>query len=441
MSTEYDFSVPRLGEAKIDSPITYSTVHGDLIANYVRDDENVLYDIEVAPGSTAKEYTQSQILEMAGPRQKIFFSPTHVHAGIMTCGGLCPGLNDVIRAVTRCLWYRYGVRRISGIRYGYQGLLPENQIPTMELNPEEVDDIHKIGGTVLGSSRGGGERTEEIVDTIERLNLNMLFTIGGDGTQRGALAIAEEIERRGLKIAVIGVPKTIDNDLAFIQRSFGFETAVAEATHAVASAHTEAHSAINGIGLVRLMGRNSGFIAAHTAVASHDANFVLVPEVPFDLDGPKGFLEALKARIERRQHAVVIVAEGAGQEHLQVAAEKDASGNTKLGDIGIYLKDRITSYFKSIGMQANLKYIDPSYIIRSAVAEPTDSLYCSRLGNNAVHAAMAGKTRIVISQVNNYFVHIPIKMTVSERNLIDPESSLWRDVIEATHQPLVMKNE
>lgn len=440
MSIEYDFRVPCLGEAKIDSPITYSTVQGDLIANYVRDDEHVLYDIEADAESGAKTYSSTQILEKAGPRQKIFFSPSHVHAGVITCGGLCPGLNDVIRAITRCLWYRYGVRRISGVRHGYQGLLPENQLPILELDPEEVDDIHKIGGTVLGSSRGGGDRTEAIVDTIERLNLNMLFTIGGDGTQRGALAIAEEIEKRGLKIAIVGVPKTIDNDLAFIQRSFGFETAVAEATAAVASAHTEAHSAMNGIGLVKLMGRNSGFIAAHTALASHDANFVLVPEVPFDLDGPGGFLEALKARIERRQHAVVIVAEGAGQEHLEVAASTDASGNRVLGDIGIFLKDRITSYFKSIGMSANLKYIDPSYIIRSAVAAPTDSLYCSRLGNNAVHAAMSGRTKIVISQVNNFFVHIPISMTVSERNRIDPESSLWRDVIEATHQPLVMKS-
>jgi 6-phosphofructokinase 1 len=346
----------------------------------------------------------------------------------------------VIRAITRCLWYRYGVRRISGIRYGYQGLLPANNIPTMELNPDVVDDIHKIGGTVLGSSRGGGERTEEIVDTIERLNLNMLFTIGGDGTQKGALAIADEIEKRGLKIAVVGVPKTIDNDLAFIQRSFGFQTAVAEATDAVSSAHSEAHSAINGIGLVRVMGRNSGFIAAHTALASHDVNFVLIPEVPFDLEGQSGFFQALKSRLERRNHAVIIVAEGAGQEFFSEEETTDDSGNRKLGDIGVLLKKRIGEYFDEIGMKVNIKYIDPSYIIRSAVAAPTDSLYCSRLGNNAAHAAMTGKTRIVISQVNNVFVHIPTPMCVSERNRVDPESSLWRDVIEATHQPLIMKN-
>lgn len=438
---DLDFRVASLGEAKIPSPITYSTVEGDAIANYVRDDEYILYDIEAEGGASAKELRETELLQLAGPRERIYFSPGHVHAAVVTCGGLCPGLNDVIRAITRCLWYRYGVRRITGIRYGYQGMLPDNNITAMELNPTVVDDIHKIGGTVLGSSRGGGERTSDIVDTIERMNVNMFFAIGGDGTQKGALAIAEEIERRGLRISVIGVPKTIDNDLAFIQRSFGFETAVAEATQTVASAHAEAHSAINGIGLVKLMGRDSGFIAAHTALASHEANFVLIPEVPFALDGTNGFLKHLKARLERRNHAVVIVAEGAGQELFSESEVIDASGNRKHGDIGLYLKEKITDYFKNIKMGVNLKYIDPSYIIRSAVAAPTDSLYCSRLGNNAAHAAMAGKTRIVISQVNNYFVHVPIRMVVSKRNRVDPESSLWRDVIEATHQPLVMTGE
>ena len=440
MANDHDFTVSTLGEPKIESPVTYSRIQGDLIANYVRENEYILSAIEAEPGDQPEPYEIRHLLQKAGPRERIYFPPSHVHAAIVTCGGLCPGLNDVIRAITRCLWYRYGVRRISGIRFGYQGLVPRNNIPTMDLNPDVVDDIHKIGGTVLGSSRGGGKQTEEIVGTLQRLNINMLFTIGGDGTQKGALAIADEVERRNLKISIIGIPKTIDNDLAFIQRSFGFETAVAEATGAVASAHSEAHSAINGVGLVKLMGRDSGFIAAHTALASHEANFVLVPEVPFDLHGPMGLFAVLKARLERRNHAVIIVAEGAGQEHLDAQTTTDASGNPKLGDIGVFLRERIIAHFDAIGMQINLKYIDPSYIIRSAVAAPTDSLYCSRLGNNAAHAAMAGKTRIVISQVNNVFVHIPIAITVRERHQIDPESSLWRDVIEATHQPLIMKN-
>jgi 6-phosphofructokinase 1 len=272
------------------------------------------------------------------------------------------------------------------------------------------------------------------------MNLNVLFVIGGDGTQKGAIKTADEIEKRGLKIAVVGIPKTIDNDIAFIQKSFGFETAVTHASRAVTAAHTEAHSSINGIGLVKLMGRESGFIASYTALAVHEANFVLIPEVPFDLEGPRGLLEHLKVRLQKRNHAVIIVAEGAGQDLLEKTEGTDASGNKKLGDIGRLLRERITSYFAEQKMEVNLKYIDPSYIIRSAPAEPTDSAYCSRLGSNAVHAAMAGKTKILVSQVNNNFVHIPMKVAVSSRNRVDPESSLWRDVLEATKQPLQIKN-
>ncbi len=436
----YNFDIQELGERKIATPIELSRTQGDFIANYVREDEKILYSIEVDPGATSIEFSDHELLEKAGPRERIFFNPPHVHAGILTCGGLCPGLNDVIRAIVRCLWYRYGVRRISGIQNGYNGFLPEYGLPTIELNPDVVDDIHKMGGTILGSSRGGGERTDDIVDEIERMNLTMLFVLGGDGTQRGALHIANAIAERGLKIAVVGIPKTIDNDLSFIQKSFGFETAVSIAGNAVAAAHVEAHSAINGIGLVKLMGRQSGFIAAHTALAVNEANFVLVPEVPFELDGPNGLLVHLKRRLERRRHAVIIVAEGAGQNLLPETNALDASGNLRLGDIGLYLKQQIAEYFQREEMEVNIKYIDPSYIIRSAPADPNDSFYCARLGNNAVHAAMAGKTKMLVSLVNNTYVHVPIEVAVSRRNTIDPEGSLWRDLVEATHQPVIMTN-
>lgn len=435
-----DFTVPVLGECKIPSPIKLSTVEGDYIANYVSDDEYILAEIKADPRAGSIPIGSENLLQVAGPRRMIYFNPGHVHAGIVTCGGLCPGINDVIRSIVRCLWHSYGVRRISGIRFGYKGLLPEYQFPTIDLNVDVVDDIHRMGGTILGSSRGGGERTEDIVDSLERLNLNMLFVIGGDGTQKGAIKIADEVARRGLKIAVVGIPKTIDNDLSFIQKSFGFETAVSYATKAVFAAHTEAHSAINGIGLVKLMGRESGFIAAATVLASHDVNFVLIPEVPFELDGPNGLLEHLKRRLLKRNHAVIIVAEGAGQDLVGSLNETDPSGNKKLADIGSFLRDQISSYFQAQGMEINLKYIDPSYMIRSAPADPEDSAYCSRLGSNAVHAAMAGKTKILISQVNNTFVHLPIQVAVSVRNRVDPESSLWRDVLEATNQPTLMRN-
>jgi len=380
------------------------------------------------------------LIESAGPRERIYFEPSKVHAAIVTCGGLCPGLNDVIRAIVMCLWYRYGVRKISGVRYGYRGLIEGFNLPLLELTPELVSDIHRNGGTILGSSRGYGDRSGQIVNMLERLGINMLFTIGGDGTQRGALGIAEEIERRGLKITVVGVPKTIDNDLSFVQVSFGFQTAISKAVDAVASAHTEAVCALNGIGLVKVMGRQSGFIAAGTALAINDVNFVLIPEVPFELDGANGLLNHLDNRLKLRGHAVILVAEGAGQNLLERKDAVDASGNIKLTDIGVYLKQRIEQYFRNKDIEINLKYIDPSYIIRAAPANPNDSVYCERLGSNAVHAAMSGKTELLIGLLHNRFVHIPMRMAVSRRNCIDPDGGLWRDVIDATGQPMLMTN-
>ena len=439
INQELDFTIESLGKTNIKSPIAMSTTKGDKVANYVTDDQFILLNTDIKPGAQ-KPIKKTQILECAGPREMIYFSPTNVHAGIVTCGGLCPGMNDVIRAIVRCLWYRYGVRRISGIQYGYKGFLPEYKYEIMPLNPDIVDDIHKMGGTFLGSARGGGKEVSQIVDCMEQLNLNILFCIGGDGTQRGTLDIANEIEKRKLKIATIGIPKTVDNDFALIQKSFGFDTAVEKAVEVVTAAHIEADSAINGIGLVKLMGRESGFIAAHTALASHEVNFVLIPEVPFNLEGPNGFLFHLEERLHRRGHAVIIVAEGAMQEQLQTDKKLDAGGNLRLVDVGTYIRDRINKYFDERKTEINLKYIDPSYAIRSAPANSADSIYCERLGNASVHAAMAGKTKLIIGLVNNEFVHLPIKAVITHRNVVDPESSLWRDTLDATHQPALMVN-
>jgi len=436
----YNFTIPALGPAKRPSPVMLSKVMGDMIANYVSDDEHIIFDIDASPGDRAA-YRREDLIEKAGPREFIFFDPDKVHAAIVTCGGLCPGLNDVIRAIVLALWHQYGVRRISGVKFGYRGFLPEFGHQLVPLKPDVVTDVHRMGGTMLGSSRGHGDRTAEIVDSMEKENINMLFTIGGDGTQRGTLRIAEEVERRGLNVAVVGIPKTIDNDLSFIEKSFGFETAVSEAVSAVADAHVEAHDAVNGIGLVKLMGREAGFIAAYTALGSREVNFLLVPELRFDLDGENGLLTHLERRLKKRNHALIVVAEGAGQEHLEAAStEYDASGNKKLGDIGLFLRERIRNYFKAKSVEINLKYIDPSYMIRATASNPIDSIYCSRLGTHAVHAAMAGKTKMLVSLVNNTFVHIPTELAVSKRNCIDLESGLWRDVIEATGQPPLMLN-
>jgi 6-phosphofructokinase 1 len=418
--SDLDLEVPRLGECGIPSPM--SGIH------FVEDDEHVLYHsnlMEIEAIQAAGK--RPPCFEMAGPREKICFDPSKLKCGIVTCGGICPGLNDVIRAIVMGLFYHYGVKTVFGFRYGYGGLIPAHGHAPMELKPEVVDDIHEKGGTILGSSRGPQD-ISEMVDTLERMNVGILFTIGGDGTLRGAQAIAEEVGRRNLRIAVIGIPKTIDNDISYMQVSFGFETAVSEAKTAIYSAHTEAMGAMNGVGLVKLMGRESGFIAAYAALAYNDVNVCLVPEVPFSLEG---LLEWLRERLERRNHAVVVVAEGAGQDLMEEMGERDASGNIRFGDIGVFLRDHM-------GMELNLKYIDPSYTIRSMPANPHDSAFCLLLGHNAVHAGMAGRTNMVVGNWKNQFTHVPIPVAVSQRKKIDPTGWLWRSVLASTGQPREM---
>jgi len=402
---------------------------------FVGDDKHVLYHADCSVITHFLEEDEiPPCFEMAGPREKIYFDPSKVKAGIVTCGGLCPGLNDVIRATVLSLFHHYGVRTVFGFRYGFEGLSYKYGHAPMELTPEEVQDIHQQGGTILGSSRGPQD-VSDMVDTLERMNVNILFTIGGDGTLRGAQAISEEIARRNLKIGVIGIPKTIDNDISHVQRSFGFLTAVSEATATIYSAHSEAQGARNGVGLVKLMGRYSGYIAAYATIANSDVNFCLVPEVPFTLEA---FLGTLRERLEKRHHAVVVVAEGAGQDLMGTTAERDASGNIRLGDIGVFLKDEIKEYFSKAGIDMELKYIDPSYTIRSKPASPPDSAFCLMLGHNAVHAAMAGRTNMVVGYWRDEFTHLPITAAVSERKQIDPKDKLWTGVMSSTGQPREM---
>ncbi|MBP5402785.1 MAG: ATP-dependent 6-phosphofructokinase [Treponema sp.] len=436
-----DFTIETLGNCTVDSPIELSRVIGDNRANYVRDDQYIRNNIYVSGEKIHDPLDMTNLMEKAGPREKIYFDPKHVKAGICTCGGLCPGLNDVIRAIVRCLNTRYGVKVIKGYRFGFHGFFAEEGYEPVDLDRYLIDEIHKIGGTYLGTSRGGGQRVSEIVDCLERDNINMLFIIGGDGTQRGSYDIACEVEKRGYKCAVVGIPKTVDNDLMFIDRSFGFETAVQRAKEAIAAIHMEAASQINGIGLVKLMGREAGFIATAATLASHETNFCLIPEVPFELEGENGFLACLERRLAKRGHAVIVVSEGAGQDLLTSTNATDASGNKKLADIGVYLKAQIEKYFKEKKIEINLKYIDPGYQIRASVTVASDSVYCERLGNNAVHAAMAGKTKLVIGLVHDKFVHLPIKMVTQHRNAVNPEGSLWRDTLDATGQPILMVND
>lgn len=438
---ESDLIVDTLGEAKTPSPLKLSTVYGDRIANYVRDTESVLlyHDRDVVL-SQLKEGKPLLAFELAGPRQNIYFRPEKTRAGIVTCGGLCPGINNVIRSIVMTLHYRYGVRVIYGFRYGYRGFIKKYGYEPLFLTPENVRDIHEKGGSILSSSRGSQDM-EEVVNTLERMGISILFVIGGDGTMRGAYEIYSIIKRRGLEISIIGIPKTIDNDIAYVEKTFGLETAFSVAADAIRAAHTEAIGAPNGIGLVKVMGRLSGFIAANAALALNEVNFVLIPEIDFDLYGPKGFFSALERRIKERGHCVIVVAEGAGQQYVR-AEGTDESGNPKLGDIGVFLKSEIKKFFMNdVGIEVNLKYIDPSYMVRSVPANPHDSMYCMQLAQNAVHAGMAGKTGMLVGRWNGRFTHVPIKLAIKKRKQLSPEDPLWLSVLEATGQPMMMVNE
>jgi 6-phosphofructokinase 1 len=436
-----DFLVSSLGKGNVISPLKASQRPDSPVYKFVEDDERILYDITFDNFRKCKETDEIPVsFEKAGPKETIFFEPAKTKVGIVTCGGLCPGVNNVIRSLVNQLYYRYGISRILGIKYGYEGLISKYNHPVIELTAPMVSDIHILGGTFLGTSRGNQD-VEKMVDTLEILNLNILFCIGGDGTLRGAHAIHEEIQKRKLKIGVAGIPKTIDNDIDLIQKSFGFETAFSIANDVIRNAHNEAHGAYNGIALVKLMGRDSGFIAASAALSIQEVNFVLIPEISFDLYGIRGFLRVLRKRLEERHHSVVVVAEGAGQDLFESSEqEKDASGNVKHKDIGIFLKEKIKEEFTAKGFPFSIKYIDPSYIIRSAPANANDSKFCNLLAQNAVHAALAGKTDFVMGFWNDHFTLLPIPMAVAKRKKIDVEGELWWNVLEATGQPVGMKN-
>jgi len=431
---EYDFFISNLGKRLIKSPLN--------ISNFTPDKKRLLFNSYLDNYlSCVDKNGQPLSVELAGPRDKIYFNPSRTKAAIVTCGGLCPGINDVIRSITTTLFFNYNVRDIVGVKYGLRGLNPVCGHELVKLSPETVKDITSTGGSILSTSRGPQD-VGAMVNYLAGLKINILFCIGGDGTIRAAEFITAQIKKRGLKIAIVCIPKTIDNDLNLIQRSFGFDTAIEKAAEAIKSAHVEAKGAFNGIGLIKIMGRNSGHIAAWAALAQNDTNFVLIPEVPFDLKGRNGFLATLRKRITSGGHAVVLVAEGAGQylfNESTSSIEKDPSGNIRLQDIGLFLKNAIDDYFKKINMEINLKYIEPSYLIRSVPANASDGIYCNSLGQYAVHAGMAGKTGILVALMQDEYVHLPLNAVESNRK-IDPRDDIWLRVLETTGQPPSMKN-
>ena len=423
----YSCDVKTLGECKLPSPVRHR--------KYVADGERVF----ATENETFARFAETKLghlptFEKAGPKERIFHDPRWTRVGIVTAGGLCPGLNTVIKGLVEILKFDYGVTNVFGIRYGYAGLNPKCGHEPLMLDADTVDTIHEAGGTILGSSRGQ-QPSDVMVDTLVRMNINVLFCIGGDGSLRCASDIAAEVARRGLKISVVGIPKTVDNDLMFVGRSFGFESAVAQAAEVIRNAHVEAKGTPHGIGLVKLMGRDSGFIAAAATIANPVVNFCLVPEVKFELGGPSGLLAALERRFaDGKSHAVIVVAEGAGQELLEGAEERDASGNVLKKDIGEFLKRKITDHFKGKGLDSSVKYIDPSYMVRSCPARGTDAIRCYELARAAVHAAMAGRTDCVVGSVGDSCSLVPIALATIERQKLDTDSQAWRSVLDATGQ-------
>lgn len=422
--TAADLRVRRLGPAVHPSPLANGR-HQDLDADGVL--VSALRSELARPGPG-----EPPAFELAGPRHQLFFEPTGTTLGIVTCGGLCPGLNDVVRSVVMTAWRRYGLRRVLGFRYGFAGIADPGLEPLL-LHPDLVDDVHHQGGTLLGSSRGPQDPAV-MVDRLVELGVDALICVGGDGTFRGAEVLVDEITSRNLPIAVVAVPKTIDNDICWVERSFGFVTGVQEAGRAIEAAHAEARGARHGVGLVKLMGRYAGFIAAHATLAFADVNLCLVPEVPFR---PEPLLRALEARLAARGHAVVVVAEGAGQELLTSGADPgvDASGNRRLADIGPWLRDLMETDLQRAGLDTRVKYLDPSYAIRSRPANADDAELAAALGLNAVHAALAGRTGMMVGHWNQHFTHVPLRAVIDRTRRLDPEGELWQRVLHATGQP------
>lgn len=433
-----DLQVRSLGDCRFDSPLAKYVGNRSTNEYYVGEGDRILYDDTLAlierRGLPMEELPS---FETGGPRRKLFFEPGKARVGVVTCGGLCPGLNDVIRAIVLELHTHYGIHEVTGFQYGYAGLDPSLGHDTVRLTPEAVDKINERGGTILGSSRGAQDPAI-IVDRLVELGLDILFVIGGDGSMRGAHNIAEEIDRRGLAIGIVGIPKTIDNDIPHIGQSFGFQTAYSEAAKSITAARVEAQATVGGVGLVKLMGRHAGFIACYAALANHDADFVLIPEVHFSLGGANGLLPSLAQRVKERGSAVIVVAEGAGQDLLAASETTDASGNTILSDIGTFLHHAIKADFAERDETLTLRYLDPGYAIRSIPADASDSVYCARLAQTAVHAAMSGRTDVVVGRRRHRFVHVPIPAVTKSGHSVAPDGDLWLSVLESTAQPLAM---
>jgi len=400
--------------------------------NFLNPNEKVLGTILM---NDSKAALRSHALDGGAIRgnacKHIWWEPKKVKAALITAGGLCPGLNSIIQGVTNCLWRDYGVRQIVGITAGYNGLSDPAKHPSMLLTPELVEDIHMRGGSILKAGRGGFNAAK-ICETLRAGGYTHLFVIGGDGTQYAGHLLYVEARKQKLPISVVGVPKSIDNDVLFVDRTFGFDSAVEAAAGVIRNGWVEATSCPNAVGIVKLMGRDAGFVAAHAALASNLVDLVLVPEVEVEMEDVLQFVDATLAH---KGHMVVVVAEGAGQAHV-ATGQKDASGHTVYGDVGVYLRDTLNKHLKPKG--GRTFYIDPSYIIRSVPPTPNDHIYCARLANNAVHTAMRGYTGVCVGAIHNIIVILKSKLIASGKKQLKIKSSTWQSCVQVCSMPEVL---
>mmetsp|Transcript_20291 Transcript_20291/g.48093 ORF Transcript_20291/g.48093 Transcript_20291/m.48093 type:complete len:415 (+) Transcript_20291:167-1411(+) len=367
----------------------------------------------------------------ANAARQLFWEPNKVKAAVVTCGGLCPGLNSIIRGVTKCLWNEYGVREILGITAGYNGLSDPETHPPVKLTEEMVRDIHMKGGSIIKAARGGFD-AEKICDNLQRLGITVLFLVGGDGTQFAGHLLYEAARKRRLAVSIVGIPKSIDNDVVLFDRTFGFDTAVAKASEVIRNALVEASSCDRGVGIVKLMGRDSGFVAMHAATAADVVDLCMIPEVKVDM---KDVIEHVDATLAKKKYMVIAVAEGAGQE-LVSTGKQDDTGHTVYGDIGVFLKDTLNKHLKASG--GRTFYIDPSYIIRSVPITPNDHIYCVRLANDAVHTAMRGYTGVCVGAMHNVVCMLPSRLIASGKKKVRPHSSSWQGCVQTCNMPAAL---
>ena len=419
-------AIASLGPSSVPSPLRLDR-YGSLESTFVHDNMYYQDPIEMEEGNAGP----IRLFEKAGPRKHLFFEPAKAKVAIVTCGGLCPGMNNVIRSVYVQLHYHYGVPAVLGIRTAFLVFLRSCQ-PAHVAEFGNGEQHPPEGWHPAGNIARAGQ-PDIVVDFLQAPT--SAFSSPSAATARSAARIAWRKKCGGAisNISIIGIPKTIDDDVQYVNRSFGYFTAVDKAKEVIDSAHVEARCVLNGISIVKVMGRDSGFIAAGATLASQEVNFTLVPEVPFTLEGEGGLLSVLHRRLLERRHAVIVVAEGAGQELLPHSEERDASGNRIHRDIGLFLRESIKDYFVAQRMGVVVRYLDPSYYIRSVPASTVDSVLCDSFARHAVHAAMAGKTDMIVGLQHGVFIHVPIPMATHKRKRLSNEE--WAAVVTATGQP------